>query len=260
MAPPAERPEDLLAKPSPARMYDLALGGKQNLREDRHALEESKRLSDHVDNALLAHHQAVHRVVRHLARQGVEQFLLVGTGLPSTAGAHTTIHELTPLARVVYAERDPFALAHARAFMARTSDRIRIVECDLRHPEDLLADAEIGRFLDWDRPVAAGILSMHEIPVGDRRALDAFRSALAPGSFLWLTTVSMDGFDAQTRAAVEQMGMPVHFRTVAQSAALLDGLDVVEPGLAWATQWHPDGTEIDMPPEKSSWLVAVTRL
>lgn len=246
-----DRPEDLLSRPSSARIYDAALGGKQNLGADREALASTRALSPTTAQALIAHHQQVHRVVRYLAVQGIDQFLLVGSGLPSALPPHATILPLNPLARVVYADRDPLALGHARALF--TSDRVRIADCDISRPEDALGHP----FLDWDRPVAAAVLSMHEVA---HSPVAAYRAALAPGSFLWLTLCSLDGFPQEVRATVRDMRLGLTFRTVRECQDLLDGLELVEPGLAWVSQWRPDGTEPAIVPEHCGWLTAVARL
>jgi hypothetical protein len=245
-------PDELLARPSAARIYDAALGGKQNLDADREVLAISSELSATTAQALAAHHRQVHRVARHLTLAGMDQFLLIGSGLPSALPPHATILALNPMARVVYAERDPLALGHARALF--THDRVRVAECDISRPEQALGHP----FLDWDRPIAAAVLCMLEVA---HSPVEAFRAALAPGSFLWLTLCSMDGFPREVHEAVAQMGLVgLTFRTVAQCQDMLDGLDLVEPGLAWVSQWRPDGTEPPIVPEHCGWLTAVARL
>ncbi|MFC4121044.1 SAM-dependent methyltransferase [Nonomuraea zeae] len=249
---------------STARMYDAAQGGKQNFSADRAALQAAERLSADAGDALVAHQQHVHRVVRHLAGQGVDQFVLYGTGLPSTGQAHETIHEVFPLARVVYAEKDPYMLAHARAIAGRTGDRVRVVGCDLGDPAELLGDPMVRTFVDWAEPVAVGVMSVHEIPAHDVSWVGRLRRAMAAGSHLWLTALSMDAYETSLRASVEavnrDMGLTVHFRAREQVLALFDGMELLEPGLVWAPQWRPDGTEVDLAPERTAWLTGVATI
>ncbi|MFC4010491.1 SAM-dependent methyltransferase [Nonomuraea purpurea] len=252
-----------LGSASTARMYDAAQGGKQNFAADREALEAAERLSAEAATALVAHHQHVRRVVRHLAGLGVDQFVLYGTGLPSTGPAHEAIHEVFPLARVVYAEQDPYMVAHAMAVTGKGSDRVRIVACDLADPAELLGEPMVRTFVDWAEPVAVGVLSVHEIPAWDVSWTARLRAALAPGSHLWLTALSMDAYDDGMRAAVEEanrhLGLSVHFRSREEVLALFDGLELLDPGLVWVPQWRPDGSEVDMAPELTAWLGGVAR-
>ena len=253
-----------LGSASTARMYDAAQGGKQNFSADRAALEAAERLSADAAGALVAHHQHVHRVVRHLAGQGVDQFVLYGTGLPSTGAAHETIHQVFPLARVVYAEKDPYMLAHARAITGRGGDRVRIVGCELGDPVELLDDPMVRTFVDWAEPVVVGVLSVHEIPAEDASWVARLRRAMAVGSHLWLTALSMDAYDEGLRASVEaanrDLGLTVHFRAREQVQALFEGLELLDPGLVWAPQWRPDGNEVGIAPERSAWLAGVARI
>ncbi|GAA3557449.1 SAM-dependent methyltransferase [Nonomuraea rosea] len=253
-----------LGAASTARMYDAAQGGKQNFSADRAALRAAERLSADAGGALVAHHQHVHRVVRHLAGRGVDQFVLYGTGLPSTGPAHETIHEVFPLARVVYAEKDPYMLAHARAIAGRNGDRVRIVGCDLGDPAEVLDDPMVRTFVDWSEPVAVGVLSVHEIPVDDASWVARLRRAMAAGSHLWLTALSMDAYETSLRASVEaanrDLGLTVHFRAREQVLALFDGLELLDPGLVWAPEWRPDGNEVDIVPERTAWLTGVARV
>jgi hypothetical protein len=256
--------EASLRNVSAARMYDAAQGGKQNFQVDREALRRAEVISSDAGNALVAHHQHVHRVVRHLARAGIDQFVLAGTGLPSSDQAHETIHAIDPRARVVYAEKDLYMLAYAEAITGKATDRVRVVRCDLRHPATLLDDPVTATFVDWERPVAVGVLAAHEIPPGEYDDLLRLRKAMSPGSLLWVTALSLDGYDDATRAAVAadhwNLDLDLHFRTREQALALFDGLDLLDPGLVWVPEWHPDGSEVPVAPERTAWLGAVARV
>ncbi|SDK64184.1 S-adenosyl methyltransferase [Nonomuraea jiangxiensis] len=263
--PESDSPVASLGGVSTARMYDAAQGGKQNFSADRAAMRHlTGRLRADAAASLVAHHQHVHRVVRHLAGRGLAQFVLYGTGLPSTGQAHETIHAVAPAARVVYAEQDPYMLAHAHATTGKAGDRVRIVPCDLRRPADVLDDPIVRTFVDWAEPVAVGVLAVHEIPVADASWVARLRRVMAAGSRLWLTALSLDAYDRRTRAAAVVMcralGLDLHFRTRDQVLALFEGTELVEPGLVWAPRWRPDGIGVDLPPERTAWLCGVARV
>ena len=56
------------------------------------------------------------RTVAYLAAEGVRQFLDIGTGIPAKPNLHEVVQDI-PDARIVYADNDPVALAHARALL-----------------------------------------------------------------------------------------------------------------------------------------------
>jgi len=72
-----------LDKPSAARMYDYYLGGSHNFAIDREAAEEV--LAVYPDAALVAqaNRSFLRRAVQFLVDQGVDQFLDVGSGIPT---------------------------------------------------------------------------------------------------------------------------------------------------------------------------------
>ena len=100
------------------------------------------------------------RAVRHVARQGVSQFIDVGAGLPASPNVHEIAREQAPDARVVYIDRDPVVLTHARALLA-VDDNIGVVAGDIRDPARTLADPALTR---RDRPWRAGLRSARFCP------------------------------------------------------------------------------------------------
>ena len=69
--------------PNMARMYDYALGGKDNFAADRDAVEKLFSLSPENRDVPRANRRFLGRAVRYVAEQGIRQFLDLGTGLPS---------------------------------------------------------------------------------------------------------------------------------------------------------------------------------
>src|SRR3569833_3700604 len=95
-------------------MYDYYLGGKDNFQVDRDAV-------DRVETAMPGTRQVAHqnrefmrRAVRYKARQGIRQFLDIGSGLPTVGNTHEIAQEVDPSARVVYIDNDPVVLSHGQ--------------------------------------------------------------------------------------------------------------------------------------------------
>src|SRR3712207_191710 len=99
--------------PHPARVYDYLLGGKDNFEADRRAAEDLLGQFPSARDAARANRRFMQRAVQRLAALGVQQFLDVGTGLPTSPNVHEIVQAVHPRARVVYVDNDPLVLAHA---------------------------------------------------------------------------------------------------------------------------------------------------
>jgi len=237
-----------LDRPTPARMYDYYLGGKDNFAVDREAADAVigllgdvvVRLGPQENRAFLR------RAVRWLAQQGIDQFIDLGAGLPTQGNVHQVVREVNPAARVVYVDNDPIVLAHGRALLA-DSPGVEVITADLREPETILGHPVVADLIDPARPVGLLLFAvLHFVPDSEdpRALLGAYFSRLAPGSFVALSHVTMDGFPpetiAQATSVYERATSPMVPRSYAQIADLLDGVDLVEPGLVRTWQWRPE--------------------
>jgi hypothetical protein len=104
--------------PNVARMYDYALGGKDNFAADREAAEkvlavEPGAVTTAKDNRLF-----LQRVVRYIAQQGVSQFIDIGSGLPTVQNTHEVARRARQDVHVVYVDYDPVVVGHAEALLA----------------------------------------------------------------------------------------------------------------------------------------------
>ncbi len=95
---------------SPSRMYDYFLGGSHNFAVDREKAEQV--LAVYPDIALLAraNRAFLRRAVRFLLEQGIDQFLDIGSGIPTAGNVHNIVHQRNPAGRVVYVDIDPIAV------------------------------------------------------------------------------------------------------------------------------------------------------
>src|SRR5688572_728690 len=101
-------PEIDTTVPSVARGYDYALGGKNNFAVDRAAVDVLIQKFPGVLELARANRNFLRRGVRYLvADAGIDQFIDVGSGLPSAGNVHEVAHMIDPEVRVVYVDRDP---------------------------------------------------------------------------------------------------------------------------------------------------------
>ncbi len=235
-------------RPTPARMYDYFLGGKDNFAIDREAAdmvigllgEQTVKLGPQENRAFLR------RAVRWMAQQGIDQFVDLGAGLPTQGNVHQVAHQVNPKAHVLYVDNDPIVFAHGRALLA-SSDVVEVITADLRHPQDVLQDAATQRLIDFSRPVGLLLFAvLHFVPdeLEPRELLNAYLAELAPGSLVAVSHLTMDGFSeqavAQAAAVYDQATSPMVPRTKNEIADLLADLELVEPGLVRSWQWRPD--------------------
>src|SRR3712207_7096390 len=78
-----EPPELHTDRPHPARVYDYLLGGKDNFAADREAAQRGLQANPDSRIPPRENRLFLRRAVRFLAEQGIDQFLDIGTGIPS---------------------------------------------------------------------------------------------------------------------------------------------------------------------------------
>ncbi|GAA4829953.1 SAM-dependent methyltransferase [Actinomycetospora corticicola] len=240
MTDPAIPPGVDVERANVARMYDYWLGGAHNFAIDRaHAdrIEASNRTARH---AARSNRSYLHHVVRWCVAQGVDQFLDLGSGVPTVGN----VHEIAPAARVAYVDHEAVAVAHSHAILADV-DRATITQADLADADAVLGAPGVAELLDFARPVAVlAIAVLHYVP-GDLVALLApYRERLVPGGVLAISHVSDEQDDAdladRVRAAAEVFAgsaNPVTLRSRAELAAPFDGLEITEPGMVDVVDW-----------------------
>jgi hypothetical protein len=104
--------------PHSARIYDYWLGGKDNFAVDRAVGEAMIQAIPGMRYMAGENRKFVHRAARDLvAKEGIRQFLDIGTGIPTRPNLHEIAQQIAPETRVVYVDNDPIVLVHARALM-----------------------------------------------------------------------------------------------------------------------------------------------
>ncbi len=232
-----------------ARMYDYVLGGKDNYAADRELAEHLiASIPDGVE-ALRANRRFLGRAVAYVARQGVDQFIDLGAGLPNQGNVHEIAQGVHPHARVVYVDIDPVVITHARALLA-ADDHTAVVQADMRNPGTVLASEAVARLIDFDRPVGVIFNAMlHFVTDAEDPAgiVAAFTGHMAPGSHLVISHSTVDDRPADLveiiRAAYDNASAPMVFRTREGVLRLFNGLTLVEPGLVKVNRWRSDDLE-----------------
>ncbi|MFI5779737.1 SAM-dependent methyltransferase [Nocardia sp. NPDC051570] len=228
-------------KPNAARVYDYLLGGKDNYEVDR--VVAQRMLATAPDNRTLAwfSRQFLIRGVELALDAGVRQFLDLGAGIPTSPAVHEVAHKHDPAIRVVSVDYDPVVFAHSNAMLSGVAG-VHPMLADVRDL-DLVDRLRGENLVDFDQPVAILLVGvLHYIMADEAPAemLARFRDAMAPGSFLAFTQGSDDsdrGFMDQARRDTTGTTAQFCFRSAAETTALLDGFDILPPGVVTIQDW-----------------------
>ncbi|THA71691.1 SAM-dependent methyltransferase [Streptomyces sp. A0642] len=239
-------------KAHPARVYDVFLGGKDNYPADREAAAMA--LAANPRGYLTVRHNRdfVRRAVTLAAKDGIRQFLDIGTGLPTQQNVHQIAQAVAPEARVVYVDNDPVVLVHAQALLTSgPRGRTDYIEADLRDPAKILEAAR--RTLDLDRPVALVLAAVLHFIEDDEAypVVEQLLDALAPGSCLVLSNVSSDLNPEQVgriTKSFQERGFAMVRRSRAQVGRFVtdNGLELLDPGVVPVHRWRPEPV-VDLP-------------
>lgn len=239
------------SQPHPARVYDCLLDGKDNYLADQAVAEELSRRWPDIRKGVHENRAWMHRVVRHLAAEaGMDQFLDIGTGIPTSPNLHEVAQRAVPASRVVYVDNDPVVLSHAGALLKPLSSEgsTTYLEADLREPERILAAEQVRETLDMGRPVALMLVAIlhfledREDPDGIVRTLV---DALPSGSYVAISHACGDEApeDAAEAAAFyreRKVSAPVVPRGHARIEEFFTGLELIGPGVVPVGQWMPE--------------------
>ena len=226
--------------PHAARIWNYWMGGTDNFPSDRAAGDAVVQVYPEI--ALMAKYsrQFLIRVVRYLAASaGIEQFLDIGTGLPTMQNTH----EVAPAARVVYVDNDPMVIAQAARLLDGAA--ATYVQADYHDPAAILAEA--AHHLDFSRPVAVmfmGVLGYEPDLAVVRAIVDTTMAATASGSHLvlWDGTNTTPSVVEGAKRLAQSGGVPYILRSPAELESCFAGLTLVPPGLTQITEWQAPGS------------------
>ncbi|WP_414642523.1 SAM-dependent methyltransferase [Actinocrinis sp.] len=253
---PVWAPDDVdIETPSPARMYDYYLDGSHNFAADRELAEKVLSVWPDLPHVMRANRAFVRRALTYLVRQGVDQFVDLGSGIPTVGNVHEIVARLDPMARTVYVDNDLVAVSHSRSILADVPNAT-IVYADLRDPQSVLGDPALRELIDLSRPVAVLMFAvLHFVPDDDDPAaiLAAYSGATVPGSYLALSHATAD-YQPERMGEMQDVyrrataGMNARSRE--ELAVLLTGAgyELVPPGVVDMIAWKPDpGSELTDP-------------
>lgn len=185
------------------------------------------------------------RAVRYMAEHHkIEQFLVIGYGLPGNYEIHYVAREVIPKARVVYAAADTMVNLAASALIVG-SPRIAYINGDPRNTESILYDPATQDLINFSQPIGlvfAG--SLNYIPDADDPwgAVHNLLEEVPRGSCAAISHVTADGIDPATFGKIESVYNKIpnrfYFRTYEQTMRFFADWPLEEPpGLVHSGNW-----------------------
>jgi hypothetical protein len=263
LTPSGKHPSDFRLKmPTEAGIYDYLIGGTHHTAADDEAARRILEIAPEAASVAAGNRRFLDRAVTYLARQGVAQYLDLGSGFPVAGQVHEIAGRIIPGPRVVYVDHDPKVIEKSRLLL-RDHDNVIAINGDLRHPREIVNDPAVRRFIDWSRPVAVQLVAiMHFIPDRDdpKDIIAAFREHMSPGSHLVLShATGGDKPDAAAEASKEWRNTrsPITLRSAGEIEEFFAGFEMIGRGLVTTTEW---GTDAPPPTDKLDMLCAVGKL
>lgn len=227
-----------------ARVYNYWLGGEDNFPADRAVGDAVMQKLPQTRKLVRGNREFLERAVNFICEEGISQIVDIGSGFPSP---RPTVDELArkydPDTAIAYVDHDPVVVE--RWHEVRTDDdRITAVQGDVREPEQILEQPGICELIDWDRPAGVLCVGLFNFVHGDIAELaDAFRSRMAPGSYLAVSHLTTTGTSPDALGHIlgsyegEDEAKPV-FRDASEIERVFGGWPLVQPGLVDITEWR----------------------
>jgi hypothetical protein len=232
-----------------ARYYDYLLGGYHNFAVDRKMGDIVIKICPDIRMGALANRAFLRRAVKFLSQQGVDQFLDLGSGIPTSGNVHEIAQKINPSARVMYVDNDQVAVIHSQAIL-RGDSNVSILQEDIRNLDKILDHPDFNALIDLHRPLGVLMLSvLHFVNnEGDlQRILQVLKDRLVSGSFIVISHYSLEGALAEIIAQLNLLSQSgtsnSRSRTRAETVRLFDGFELVEPGVVYTPLWHPESPE-----------------
>ncbi|HJT03341.1 MAG TPA: SAM-dependent methyltransferase [Pseudonocardiaceae bacterium] len=250
---------------SPARVYDYYLGGSHNFAVDRQMARQAIELWPDLPLVMQANRAFLRRSVRYLVKQGITQFLDIGSGIPTEGNVHEVAQVACPECRVVYVDIDPVAVAHSRAMLAG-NPFADIVQADLRDVAAIFDDSRVRRLLDLSQPLGVLMVAMLHFVTNEAdpaNVVAQYRKMMPPGSYLAVSHATHEGRPEVAGPHTElyrRAGAPLTMRSRREIETILDGFELVEPGVVFMPLWRPDSpADVDDHPERFTGYAVVGR-
>jgi hypothetical protein len=227
--------------PNTGRILDYWLGGQHHFPPDVAAARAFSAIYGDFPRVFRVLRDFIGRASRFIHSQGVDQFLVLGAGVPTQGN----VHEAVPAARVLYTDIDPLNVELGQRILAgmpgkgyALCDASDLSTLDLESARQVLGPFHrlgivmvgVAVFIDDER-LRATYRKLHELA--------------PPGSYL-----AFDFDSTKLRefpAALRMLGDGFHMRTPETFAPLLQPWQLTEDGIQPVAAWRHPGGPTDIP-------------
>jgi hypothetical protein len=230
-------------QPTPARLHDVFLGGKDHYETDNSLAENLSRST--IRPAITESRRFTRRAVQYLSdHHGVCQFVELGCGLPHAPEIHDIAEQHSNTARTLYVDSDILAATHGRAMLHEPPTRF-FTDTDLTDTDTIVG--EIAAVMDMQAPLAVCVSGtaewISEAPV----VLAALTDRLPVGTWIVLTHTTDEAYPHHIQTAVESLrgaGIAYYPRGRDEITGMLARYELVAPGLIAPHRWAPPNRTI----------------
>jgi hypothetical protein len=207
------------------------------------------------------------RVIRYMCYQGIEQFIDIGSGLPSADNTHQIAQRVTPSARVVYVDIDEAAVTYGQQIL-KDVPSTTFIHGSVLELDQILSHPETKKLIDFSKPVGVvmmGLVHFFSIDAG-RDIFAILRKNLASDSLISITHGVTDNLSEavvkKILDAYARTPTPLIMRPLADVGKIIEGFEAVEPGITLIHEWKTDLAEEGEaePPKTYVWGGVVVRV
>lgn len=257
-------PQDIpLDKSNVARVYDYLLGGHHNFEIDRKAGRRMEEVYPFIRQGVFANRGFLCRAVEYVVRQGIRQFIDLGSGIPTVGNVHEVAQDIAWGTRVVYVDIDRVAVAHSRAMLIDNPNATAI-RADAAYPRRIIDHEEVQALIDFEEPLGLLGVSIFHMIIDDERLdnlVHEWKQMMASGSYF---VIAHPTYDEAPQEAVKEIqrihasrsGAESKMRSLERLSSLLDDFEMIEPGWVHPPLWRPidpDAPLRDEPEKSLAW-------
>jgi O-methyltransferase involved in polyketide biosynthesis len=228
-------------EPNTGRILDYWLGAHHHFPIDVAAAQAFDTMYGDFPGVFRTLRHYIGRATRFVRNQGVDQFLVFGSGVPASGN----VHEVVPDARVLYTDIDRTNVALGQKILAGVSNA-DYAYCDASNLSTL-DRAVVEKTLGPLRRLGVIFVGLAVFISDDdlRRTFDELYALCPPGSFMVLDFDS-DALEqhAQVIETLKATGAPFHMRTPETIAPLLGRWRLTGEGIQPVASWgNPEGSD-----------------
>lgn len=229
--------------PNTGRMLDYWLGGKHHYPVDVATAKAFEAVFDDFPRVFRTLRDFIGRASRFIHSQGVDQFLVLGAGLPTQGN----VHEAVPGARVLYTDIDPSNVELGQRILAGVAGT-GYTRCDATDLKTLDMQS-VTRVLGPLQRLGIVLVGVEAFMPDDaiRAACEGLYALAPPGSYLAFDCDSPQATKTHPEL-VKMMGPGFHMRTAEQLGAVLGPWQLTEDGIQPVAAWRNPGKPPEIPP------------